>query len=230
MRQRSWKPKVFALLLLLAALARPIVFAQSGAASGISPYTLREDFQHDSLGQFASYPPAQDVGYEPSLTPTNDFAAPGGRALMRVVKPNRTGALRFGFIRQTFLVMSEGAKLSFAYRLNHAVVADEVRPIAHEPDSFGDGTVRDAGQGAARQGVERVDVRQHGGAARPQHAGELVHDRREIRDVGEGEGAGDDVDAGVVQRERLQQASAQVGVGQLRPARRPASPASHRRR
>jgi len=39
---------------------------------------------------------------------------------MRVVKPNRAGALRFGFIRQTLLVMSEGARLSFVYRLNHA--------------------------------------------------------------------------------------------------------------
>ena len=97
---------------------------QSGAPPVIEPDTLREDFQHNNLGQFASYPPAQDVGYEPSLTPTTDFAAPGGRALMRVVRPNRAGALRFGFIRQTFLVMREGAELAFAYRLNHAAQND----------------------------------------------------------------------------------------------------------
>ncbi len=96
---------------------------QTKATPRLEPYTLREDFQHDSLGQFASYPPAQDVGYEPSLTPTSDYDAPGGRALMRVVKPNRAGALRFGFIRQTSLVMPllmDGAKLAFAYRINHA--------------------------------------------------------------------------------------------------------------
>src|SRR5688572_23621773 len=63
------------------------------------PYTLREDFHGDSLGQFASYPPAQDVGYEPSLAPTAKFDAPGGRSLMRVLKPNLPGPLRFGFIR-----------------------------------------------------------------------------------------------------------------------------------
>lgn len=120
--KRSRKYQLLILTLLLAAVTQTsfTALSQSGAAAGVVPYTLREDFQHDSLGQFASYPPAQDVGYEPSLTPTTDFGAPGGRALMRVVKPNRAGALRFGFIRQTFLVMTENAKLAFAYRLNHA--------------------------------------------------------------------------------------------------------------
>ncbi len=83
------------------------------------PYTMREDFQGDSLGQFASYPPAQDVGYEPSLTPTSQFDAPGGRALMRVVKPNMPGALRFGFIKKIRMVASEDATLTFAYRINN---------------------------------------------------------------------------------------------------------------
>jgi hypothetical protein len=82
------------------------------------PYTMREDFQGDSLGQFASYPPAQDVGYEPSLTPTSQFDAPGGRALMRVVKPNVPGVLRFGFIRKIRIVVRDDAALSFAYRVN----------------------------------------------------------------------------------------------------------------
>ncbi|MGH9767349.1 MAG: heparinase II/III domain-containing protein [Blastocatellia bacterium] len=126
--KQSGKKLLFALTLLLATVTQAsfTALSQSGAASGVAPYTLREDFQHDSLGQFASYPPAQDVGYEPSLTPTTDFDAPGGRALMRVWKPNRAGALRFGFIRQTFLVMSEGAKLEFAYRLNHAAPNDNL--------------------------------------------------------------------------------------------------------
>ena len=92
----------------------------------LQPYTLREDFQHDSLGQFASYPPPQDIGYEPSLAPTSEYDAPGGRALMRIVKPNRPGALRIGFIRQTFLQMSENAKLSFAFRLNRAEQGDNI--------------------------------------------------------------------------------------------------------
>ena len=82
------------------------------------PYTLHEDFQGDSLGQWASYPPAQDVGYEPSLSPTAQFEAPGGRSLMRVVKPNIPGALRFGFIRKIGVVVVDGATINFAYRLN----------------------------------------------------------------------------------------------------------------
>jgi hypothetical protein len=119
-------------MIIACAMIAVTALSQSGTAPGVTPYTLREDFQHDSLGQFASYPPAQDIGYEPSLTPTTDFGAPGGRALMRVVKPNRAGALRFGFIRQTSpatfpvtpLLVNEGAKLAFAYRLNHAGQTD----------------------------------------------------------------------------------------------------------
>ncbi|MCA1600587.1 MAG: hypothetical protein LC776_02715, partial [Acidobacteria bacterium] len=82
------------------------------------PYTMEEDFQGDSLGQWASYPPAQDVGYEPSLAPTSQFDAPGGRSLMRVVKPNLPGALRFGFIKKIRILVSDGATVSFAYRVN----------------------------------------------------------------------------------------------------------------
>jgi hypothetical protein len=128
MMKQSRKTLVLALALLFATVAQNPFTAssQSGAASGVSPDTLREDFQHDGLGQFASYPPAQDVGYEPSLTPTTDFDAPGGRALMRVVKPNQAGPLRFGFIRQTSLLMNQGAKLAFVYRLNHAVQNDSL--------------------------------------------------------------------------------------------------------
>ncbi|MDQ3174460.1 MAG: DUF4962 domain-containing protein, partial [Acidobacteriota bacterium] len=94
--------------------------AQTKAATPVltQPYTMREDFQGDSLGQWASYPPAQDVGYEPSLTPTSQYDAPGGRALMRVVKPNVPGALRFGFIKKIRIVTSDGATVSFAYRIN----------------------------------------------------------------------------------------------------------------
>lgn len=81
------------------------------------PYVMREDFQHDSLGQWASYPPAQDIGYEPSLTPTSDFSAPRGRALMRWIKPNRSGDLRFGFIKRVRFSTSSNDSLGFSYRV-----------------------------------------------------------------------------------------------------------------
>lgn len=81
-------------------------------------HVMREDFQGDGLGQWASYPPAQDVGYEPSLSPTSDFGAPGGRALMRVLKPNLRGSLRFGFIKKVPMTLTAGSQLRFAYRLN----------------------------------------------------------------------------------------------------------------
>lgn len=87
---------------------------------------MREDFQHESLGQWASYPPVQDIGYDPSLSPTTDYGAPGGRALMRIMRPNRAGVLRFGFIKRLRLVMSDGARLSFTYQLKIAGSGDGI--------------------------------------------------------------------------------------------------------
>lgn len=89
----------------------------SSARQVLEPAVMLEDFDGDGLGQFASYPPAQDIGYDPSLSPTAEFEAPGGRALMRIVRPTARGPLRIGFIRQVALVMSEDAALSFRYRL-----------------------------------------------------------------------------------------------------------------
>ncbi|HTG91879.1 MAG TPA: heparinase II/III family protein, partial [Pyrinomonadaceae bacterium] len=81
------------------------------------PYSLRENFQGEGLGQWASYPPAQDIGYEPSLSPTTDYSAPDGRARMRIVKPNRVGPQRFGFIKKVRMILATDSKLRFAYQL-----------------------------------------------------------------------------------------------------------------
>ena len=89
----------------------------------LAPYEVRDDFQGDSLGQWASYPPAQDVGYEPSISPTSDYGAPGGRALMRVVKPTQAAVQRFGFIKRVNGIIASGSRLRFSYRLNSSSAA-----------------------------------------------------------------------------------------------------------
>ena len=111
-------PSLLLWLLVCCVFGAGVSAQHKSALSLTEPHVMREDFQGEGFGQWASYPPAQDVGYEPSLTPTSEFDAPGGRALMRVVKPNRTGSLRFGFIKQAPLAMTNGARLRFAYRLN----------------------------------------------------------------------------------------------------------------
>jgi len=80
-------------------------------------WTLHDDFQGDGLAQWASYPPAQDVGYEPSLAPTTRFDAPGGRSLMRVVRPGGPGPLRIGFIKHVPFLADAATKVSFRYRI-----------------------------------------------------------------------------------------------------------------
>lgn len=90
----------------------------SGQNVVLVDHSSGEDFQGDSLGQWASYPPAQDIGYEPSITPTHGFDAPGGRALMRWIQPTRAGDLRFGLIRKVNLVTNSQAQIAFDYRIN----------------------------------------------------------------------------------------------------------------
>ncbi len=99
------------------------VSPQRKAEDPITPFTMRDDFQGGSLGQWASYPPAQDVGYEPSLTPTTLLGAHGGRSLMRVVRPTAPGPLRIGFIKHVPFIAEGAARLSFAYRLEAPVSA-----------------------------------------------------------------------------------------------------------
>lgn len=115
------------LALIALAAALPLCRAGTRAAHSLTePFTWREDFQGSALGQFASYPPVQDVGYDPSLVPTSGYGAPGGRALMRILKPVRSGPERFGFIRRLDLVSSPGAFVAFSYRVEGPVSGDRV--------------------------------------------------------------------------------------------------------
>ncbi len=106
----------------------PVCAAAAGVAAHpvTAPFTWRESFHGAGLSQFASYPPVQDAGYDPSILPVSDSEAPGGRALMRVLKPVRSGPVRFGFIRRLDLVAAANASLSFSYRLDGASPGDSI--------------------------------------------------------------------------------------------------------
>lgn len=81
------------------------------------PFTLTDDFEGDGLGQWASYPPVQDVGYEPSLAPTTDSQPEAGRAIMRIWQPVRDGRLRLGFIKHVRFTASAGLQIAMRFRL-----------------------------------------------------------------------------------------------------------------
>jgi hypothetical protein len=110
--------------LILAAILTCVGTQAEPSQRAVSAYTWTEDFQGDSLGQFASYPPVQDVGYDPSLSPATEFGARGGRALMRILKPTRAGKERFGFIRRLDLLTAEHARFNFAYWINNVSPGD----------------------------------------------------------------------------------------------------------
>ncbi len=116
-KQSRWPLRLLVCLLLMFVIVEKDT-SQSKPSLLTEPYSIHDDFQANSLAQWASYPPAQDVGYEPSLSPTSDYGAPGGRALMRVIKPNRAGPQRFGFIKKVGIKIAGDSSLRFTYRLN----------------------------------------------------------------------------------------------------------------
>lgn len=83
----------------------------------LQPFVMIGDFQGPGLGQWASYPVVQDNGYDPTLAPTAEFEAPGGRALMRIVRPGAPGPVRIGFIKHVPFIADQQTRFSLAYRL-----------------------------------------------------------------------------------------------------------------
>ncbi|MCC6860912.1 MAG: heparinase II/III family protein [Bryobacterales bacterium] len=119
MKKKHWLTETVLLALMAAAgLAAP--------KPVLEPFTLRQDFQENTLGQWASYPPVQDVGYEPSLSPTSEFGAPGGRSLMRIVRPVWPGPFRFGFIRRMDAASSASTRIGFSFLLKPARKGDRI--------------------------------------------------------------------------------------------------------
>lgn len=114
------------MILVMALLMTVCGRAASPGSTVTEPSIWRENFQGTELGQFASYPPVQDAGYDPSIVPTAEYGALGGRSLMRILKPVRSGPERFGFIRRLDLVASDGGILSFSYRLSIASSGDHI--------------------------------------------------------------------------------------------------------
>ncbi len=103
------RPFLLLILSVSLAAARPAVVSH--------PAALHGDFDHGGLGQWASYPPVQDIGYDPSLSPTTEYAAPGSRALMRVYRPVSTGLMRVGFIKRLDMLATGDITMAFSYRL-----------------------------------------------------------------------------------------------------------------
>ncbi|MCX6622129.1 MAG: heparinase II/III family protein [Acidobacteria bacterium] len=81
------------------------------------PDLTNEDPREGNLGGWASYPPVQDAGYDPSLTPASGYDAPGRQSLMRIVRPASAGPLRFGFIKRLDRIAAGKVRVSFNCRL-----------------------------------------------------------------------------------------------------------------
>ena len=104
---RSW-------LLLIGSLGGSLAAATTPMA--LIPTSVKEDFEANTLAQFASYPPVQDIGYDPSITPITEFGS--SRALMRIFRAPGGGDWPVGFIRRFDLASNGPVRVQFAYRVS----------------------------------------------------------------------------------------------------------------
>ena len=88
------------------------------------PYHYTEDFASGQASGWTSYPPVQDVAYDPSLSPLP--RAGGGYSMGRIVRPTRDGALEIGLLRRMSFLTSPGLRLSFKLSLDPAGTAAAV--------------------------------------------------------------------------------------------------------
>ncbi|HWQ55400.1 MAG TPA: heparinase II/III family protein [Bryobacteraceae bacterium] len=93
------------------------------AAQSPVPYHYAEDFASGQASGWTSYPPVQDVAYDPSLSP---IARAGGFSMGRILRPTRDGALEIGLIRRMSFLAGPGLRISFQLSLEPAGTAAEV--------------------------------------------------------------------------------------------------------
>ena len=81
------------------------------------PYTYSENFEKGAVGPWASYPPAQDTAYDPSIQvkPLLNVKDAENRALYREITPNYNIDYEFGVRKLLDMYVTEKSVLSFRY-------------------------------------------------------------------------------------------------------------------
>ncbi|MBN1292866.1 MAG: heparinase II/III family protein [Candidatus Latescibacteria bacterium] len=81
----------------------------------LAPYTYYENFEKGSVGPWASYPPAQDTAYDPSIQvkPLHNVKDIKNRALYREITPNYEIDYEFGVRKLLDLYVTDVSVLTF---------------------------------------------------------------------------------------------------------------------
>lgn len=80
------------------------------SGQGLAPYRYSENFDSGQAAGWTSYPPVQDLAYDPTLTPLRQA---NGYAMARLLQPTRRGPMEIGFLRRMSFVASPALHLSF---------------------------------------------------------------------------------------------------------------------
>jgi hypothetical protein len=107
----------------------------------LEPYTCFFDFASGSVGAWASYPPAQDTAYDPTIW-VKSIGENRTRALVREITPNYEIDYTFGMRKKLNIYVDKNSLLSFRYYVkNHRIVEGIIVKFGFEDGSSKEVTV-----------------------------------------------------------------------------------------
>ncbi len=111
---------------ILCFLLTLFVISGNSQTSVLEKCRLSFDFESGSVGPWASYPPAQDVAYDPTIwvKPVAEFS--GSKALTREITPLYPIAYLFGVRKKVDVFVDATSSLSFKYYIKKRLLVDSV--------------------------------------------------------------------------------------------------------
>ena len=107
----------------------------------LEPYICFFDFASGSVGAWASYPPAQDTAYDPTIW-VKSIGENKTRALVREITPNYEIGYTFGMRKKLNIYVDRNSLLSFRYYVkNHRTVEGIIVKFGFEDESSKEVTV-----------------------------------------------------------------------------------------
>ncbi len=90
-------------------------------------FTYSFDFESGSVGSWSSYPPAQDIAYDPTIWVKNIPAFSKNLSLVREITPNYQNEYVFGVRKKVNIYVDQSSSLLFNYYLKNRFSADSIR-------------------------------------------------------------------------------------------------------
>jgi hypothetical protein len=105
----------------------PVVFTVNAQNPVLEPFTYSFDFESGSVGSWSSYPPAQDIAYDPTIWVKKIPAFSNSLSLVREITPNYEIEYIFGVRKKVDIYVNQSSILSFNYYIKNRFETESIR-------------------------------------------------------------------------------------------------------